>query len=73
MKYWWEGSSPTAIPPTPISDVVGQLNKIEGITFGTALICTNCSLSIHTYTHRSPSSVSDIPFELYLVLMDNSQ
>ena len=33
MEYWWEGSTLTAISPTPTSDVVGQHNKIGGITF----------------------------------------
>ena len=38
MGYWWEGSALTAIPPTSASDVVGQHNKMGGITFGAALI-----------------------------------
>jgi len=38
MKYWQEGSTSTAIPPTPTSDILGQHNKIGGITFGAALI-----------------------------------
>ena len=33
MEYLWEVSIPTAIPPTPASDVTGQHNKIGGITF----------------------------------------
>ena len=33
---WWEGFSSTAIPIVP-SDVVGQQNKIAGITFKAAL------------------------------------
>jgi len=37
-EYWWEGSASTAIPPTLASDVVGQHNKIGGITFEAALI-----------------------------------
>ena len=37
-EYWWEGSVSTVIPPTSASDVVGQHNKIEGITFRAALI-----------------------------------
>ncbi len=36
MEYWWEGSASTAIPPP--SDIMGQYNKIEGITFGAALV-----------------------------------
>ena len=27
-EYWWEGSTYTVIPPTSVSDVVGQHNKI---------------------------------------------
>ena len=37
MEYWWEGSTSTAVPPTSTSDIVGQCNKIEGITFRAAL------------------------------------
>ena len=37
MGYWWEGSASTAIPPTSASDVVGQQNQIESITFRAAL------------------------------------
>jgi len=29
MEYWWEGSTSTAIPPTPACDIVGQYNKIQ--------------------------------------------
>ena len=39
MEYWWEGFTSTATPPTPAPGVVGQHNKIGGITFRTALIC----------------------------------
>jgi len=35
---WWEGLTSTALPPTSTSDVVGQHNKIGGITFGAALV-----------------------------------
>jgi len=38
MGYWWEGSPPTAIPLTTVFDVMGQCNKIGGITFGAVLI-----------------------------------
>lgn len=37
MEYCQEGSSSTAIQPTSSTDVVGQNNNIEGITFGVAL------------------------------------
>jgi len=38
MEYQWEGSTSTATPPTSASDIVGQHNKIEGITPWTALV-----------------------------------
>ena len=38
MEYWWEGSTTTAIPSTSASSVVGQHNKIGGITSGAALL-----------------------------------
>ena len=33
---WWEGSTPTAIPPTSVSDTVGQHNKAGGVTLAVA-------------------------------------
>ena len=38
MGYWWEGLTPTAAPPTFASDVAGQHNQMEGITFRAALV-----------------------------------
>jgi len=38
MECWWEGSASTGIPPTFAPDVVGQHNKIRGVTFRTALV-----------------------------------
>ena len=38
IEYWWEGSTSTSIPPASTSDVVGQYNRIGGVTFGAALI-----------------------------------
>jgi len=38
MKYWWESSTSTDISPTSASEIVGQHNKIEGITFRAAEI-----------------------------------
>jgi len=38
MGYWWEGSTSTVISPTSTSDIVGQNNKMGGITFGAAFI-----------------------------------
>ena len=37
-EYWWEGPTSTAVTPTSTSDIVGQHNKIGGITFGSALV-----------------------------------
>ena len=37
-EYQWEGSTSTVIPPTSVSNIVGQDDNIEGITFGTALL-----------------------------------
>ena len=36
--YWWEGSTSAAIRPASASDVVDQHCKIEGITFGAAMV-----------------------------------
>ena len=38
MEYWQEDSASTAIPLTSAYDVVGQRNKIGGITFGPARV-----------------------------------
>ena len=47
MGYWWEGSTSTAITPTSASDIVGQYNKIGGITSSAALIlCGNVTANI---------------------------
>ena len=37
-EYWWEGPASTATPPTSASNVMGQHNKIGGITFRAALV-----------------------------------
>ena len=37
-EYSWEGSTFTAVTPTFISDVMGQYNKVGGITFRAALV-----------------------------------
>ena len=42
MEYWQEGSTSTVIPLTSASDVVGQKNKVEDISFGSALIYFFC-------------------------------
>ena len=36
--YWWDGSTTTVTIPTSSFDVVGQHNKIVGITFRAALV-----------------------------------
>jgi len=38
MEYCWESSTSTAIPSTSASDVMGQHNKIGGITFRAAVV-----------------------------------
>jgi len=43
----WEGSASTAISPATASDVVGQRNKIGGITFGAAITFHIETLSVH--------------------------
>ena len=37
MEYCWEDSTSIAIPPSA-SDIMGQHNKIGGITYGAALV-----------------------------------
>jgi hypothetical protein len=37
-NYWWKGSTSTAIPPASTSNIIGQHNKIGGITFGAPLL-----------------------------------
>jgi len=32
MEYWWEGSASAAIPPASACTVVGQQDKIGGVT-----------------------------------------
>ena len=46
MEYWWEISASTAILPASTSDIVSQYHKIEGITFGAALIIEIVSLTV---------------------------
>ena len=33
MECWWKGSVSITMPPTSTSDVMGQHDEIEGITF----------------------------------------
>ena len=54
MEYWWKCSASTSIPPTSISDIVGQHNKIRGIIFRVPLIFTaeGCSCGHLRWTLR---------------------
>ena len=40
-EYWWKGTTSTAISPTSASDIMGQHNKIGGITFGAAFMLSH--------------------------------
>jgi len=44
--YWWEDSAPAAMPSSSMSGVVGQQNKIGGITFGAAPLIFPSLLSL---------------------------
>lgn len=43
MKYmdywWWKGSPSTVMQPPSAFDVIGQHNRIVGMTFGASLLC----------------------------------
>jgi hypothetical protein len=43
-NYWRKGSTSTAITPASASEVAGQHNKIQGITFGAPLVFPLCFL-----------------------------
>ena len=43
-EHWWEGSASTAIPPISTSDIVGQHNKVGGITFGATCVYIHTEL-----------------------------
>ena len=57
-EYQQEGSPCAAVPPTSASDVVGQHNKIGGVTFVTdpvyhqkiKTIYSNCQKHVYMYT-----------------------
>ena len=51
MEFWWEGSTSTAIPPTPASDV-GQRDKIGDITFNAVFILVFDTIT-HYKTYKS--------------------
>jgi len=54
-EYWREGSTSTAISPTPASDFMGQHNKIGVINFGATLVIVRmriaCWIPKATNTH----------------------
>jgi len=37
-EYWWESSTSTALPPPFTSDILGQQNKVGGVTLRPALV-----------------------------------
>lgn len=45
MEYWWEDSISCAVPSTSTSGIVGQHNKIGGITFGALLFVNDLEIS----------------------------
>ena len=51
MEHQWEGSTSAAIPPTPASDVVGQYNKVGGITFGAAYCSQKADTTSGSLSH----------------------
>jgi len=51
MKYWWEGLTSTAIPPTSISDITGQQNDTGDITFGAGHIVAPHFFNVCTGKH----------------------
>ena len=62
MWYWQEGSTAIAIPATSASDMVGQQNKIEDITFRVVLVII--IYIIKTYLHTTCSC-----FSLYFIFL----
>ena len=58
-EYLWEGSTSSAIPPTSTSDIVGQHNKIGGITFRAALICSNSAKHNGSWYYNNPIYCTD--------------
>lgn len=60
MEYWWEGTIPTAIPPTSAAHVESQQNTIGGVSFGTVLAnLLNSSYSKHESGSRLNSLVKN--------------
>jgi len=62
MECWWEGSASTAIPPTTDLDIVGQNNKIGGVTFREDLVCKTFHffyLASTSFVRRALRLVSD--------------
>ena len=53
MSYWLECLTSTAIPPTFVSDVVGQQNEIAGITFEVIFSRENAKpMEVASYTKK---------------------
>ena len=68
MEYWWKGSTSTTVAPTFTSVVVGQHDKIGGITFWAVLIVpaqrweeqckySSMPLNIMKYSHKYPVKI----------------
>ena len=60
MEYYWKGSLFTAIPPTSAFEVVGQHNKIRGITFRAALVSGVSCLKDGTKTYHLDTNEQNI-------------
>lgn len=43
-ECWWEGSAPTVTPPTSLSGILGQCNKIGDVTFRADPVFTTASV-----------------------------
>jgi len=65
-RNWWEGSTSTAIPPTPASDVADQHNKRSGTAFRTALIHSISYIS-HTYYKEVRNIKQDVLHTTYKI------
>lgn len=51
MSYWQEASTSTAMPSISAADIVGQFNKMGGITSG-ATFAKNVMLTSYERIHR---------------------
>lgn len=64
MEYWCEGSTSSAISPTFTSDVMGQHNKLGGITSRAALTRTS-KQNIREYTKKTIARAFTIQIDLF--------